>query len=259
MSFDVGADAYGLFMGRFSEPLASEFAALLDVQRGQRALDVGCGPGALTAVLVRQLGAESVSAAEPSTSFLSAARTRLPGVDVRHAAAERLPFADDEFDLAVAQLVVHFMADPEAGIAEMARVTRSGGLVAGCVWDHNGGRGPLAVFWRAVHDLDPTAADESQLPGARDGHLVELFTRAGLRDAEQATLTVTTTFSGTNEWWYPYTLGVGPAGAYLATLEPTHRERIRTRCTELLPAGPFTVEATAWAATAHAPRTERRR
>jgi SAM-dependent methyltransferase len=163
-----------------------------------------------------------------------------------------LPFADDEFDLVVAQLVVHFMADPDAGIAEMARVARPGGLVAACVWDHHGGRGPVSVFWRAVRDLDPAAPDESDLPGARDAHLVELFTRAGLHDAAQTTLTVSAAYTGTDEWWHPYTQGVGPAGAYLATLEPAQCERVRTRCAELLPTGPFTLQATAWTATGRA-------
>ena len=252
MSFDVGEDTYGAFMGRYSEPLAAKFAALLHVHDGQRALDVGCGPGALTAVLAERLGADSVAAVDPSASFVSAARARLPEVDIRQGAAESLPFADSEFDLAATQLVVHFMSDPAAGIAEMARVTRPGGLVSACVWDHAGGRGPLAVFWRAVRDLDPAARDESDLPGVRDGDLLELLGHAGLGDAMQTTLTVGATFADFDEWWHPFTLGVGPAGAYLAALEPAHRESLRIRCTQLLPAGPVNVSATAWAAWARA-------
>ena len=174
MSFDVTADAYGRFMGRFSEPLAVRFVEQARVRRGQRALDVGCGPGALTAQLVERLGTEAVSAVDPSAPFVAAARDRFPGVDVRSGAAEQLPYPDDSFDLALAQLVVHFMADPVAGLREMARVTRPGGLVAACVWDHAGGGGPLASFWQAVHDLDPQAAGESGLAGAREGHLTEL-------------------------------------------------------------------------------------
>ena len=248
MSFQVSADAYGRFMGRFSEPLAAEFVRLVDPSPGQRALDVGCGPGALTEVLVSRLGAGLVAAVDPSEPFVEAARERLPGVDVRLGPAEALPFADDEFDLTVAQLVVHFMADPVAGIAEMARVTRPGGLVAACVWDFAGGRGPLSDFWRAVHDLDPQSRGESDLAGAREGHLVELFGRAGLREIRPATLTVRVHYSSYDEWWEPYTLGVGPAGAYVAQLDPTRRQELRAHCAELMPHGPFDLEAVAWTA-----------
>ena len=144
MSFDVSADAYTRFMGRYSEPLAAVFADLAGVRPGQRALDVGCGPGALTAELAGPLGASEVCAVDPSESFAVAAGERLPGVTVSVAAAERLPFPDGAFDAVVAQLVVHFMADPVAGLREMGRVTRRGGVVGACVWDHGGGHGPLA-------------------------------------------------------------------------------------------------------------------
>ncbi|MGH3286250.1 MAG: class I SAM-dependent methyltransferase, partial [Streptosporangiaceae bacterium] len=109
-------------MGQYSEPLAPRFAYLAGIGNGQRVLDVGCGPGALTGELVSRVGVASVSAADPSASFAAAARERLPGVDVRQAAAEQLPFADDTFDAALAQLVVHFMADPVQGLREMRRV-----------------------------------------------------------------------------------------------------------------------------------------
>ncbi len=142
MTFNVAADAYGKFMGQYSEPLAVPFADAAGVRAGQRALDVGCGPGALTAQLVERLGADAVSAIDPSPPFVAAMRERFPAVDVHAGVAEMLPFPDDDFDLALAQLVVHFMDDPVAGLREMARVTRPGGSIAACVWDHAGGGGP---------------------------------------------------------------------------------------------------------------------
>jgi SAM-dependent methyltransferase len=248
VSFDVSADAYGRFMGRYSEPLAVQFADLAAVGPGQRVLDVGCGPGALTAELVRRTGTDTVSAVEPSESFAAAVRERLPGVDVRQSPAERLPFPDGAFDAAMAQLVVHFMTDPVAGLREMGRVTRPGGVISACVWDHAGGRGPLAVFWRAVRQLDPAAGDESDLAGVREGHLAALFAQAGLNGTEVTTLTVQTGYASFGDWWEPFTLGVGPAGAYVASLTPDRRAALRDQCRQLLPAGPVEISATAWAA-----------
>lgn len=234
-------------MGRFSEPLAAQFLALGGARRGQRALDVGCGPGALTTELVERLGSGAVSAIDPSEPFVAAIRSLFPQLDVRCAVAEALPFPDGSFELALAQLVVHFMTDPDLGLREMARVTGPGGLIGACVWDHAGGGGPLAVFWRAVRELDPQARDESELAGAREGHLVELFDRAGLHDVEPRTLTVRAGFATFDEWWEPFTLGVGPAGAYVGQLDARQRDDLRVRCAQLLPQAPFEIEASAWA------------
>jgi SAM-dependent methyltransferase len=248
VSFDVSADAYLRFMGRYSEPLAEQFADLAGVGPGQRLLDVGCGPGALTAELVRRAGADAVSAVEPSASFAAAVYTRLPGVDVRRSEAEQLPFPDDAFDATLAQLVVHFMTDPVLGLREMGRVTRPGGVVAACVWDHAGGRGPLTAFWSAARELDPAARDESGLAGAREGHLASLFAQAGLGQAEATTLTVRVRHASFEQWWEPFTLGVGPAGAYAASLTPGRQDELRERCRRLLPDGPVEISATVWAA-----------
>ena len=248
VSFDVSADAYLRFMGKYSEPLAGQFADLAGIGAGLRVLDVGCGPGALTAELVRRVGPSAVHAVEPSASFAAAARERLPGVDIQQATAEHLPFADASFDAALAQLVVHFMNDPVQGLREMGRATQPGGTVAACVWDHGGGRGPLGTFWRAVRELDPAADDESGLPGARDGDLARLFAQAGLDAARISTLTVRVRQASFGEWWEPFTLGVGPAGAYVASLPADGQVALREQCRRLLPPGPIEISATAWAA-----------
>lgn len=246
MAFTVSADAYGRFMGRYSEPLAVQFAELAHVRSGQRVLDVGCGPGALTAQLVQRAGPDAVAAVDPSAPFVAAARARFPDVDVRSAVAEELPFADRTFDASLAQLVVHFMTDPVGGLREMARVTRPGGLLAACVWDHAGGRGPLSVFWRAAHDVDPQVSDESGRPGAREGGLEELCAAAGLARVDSSQLTVHVRFERFDDWWEPFTLGVGPAGDYVAQLDTSHREALRDRAAELLAPEPFDVSASAW-------------
>ena len=248
VSFDVGADAYGRFMGRYSQPLAAAFVQLAGVVPGQRALDVGCGTGALTAELAQLLGAEAVSAVDPSEPFVAAVRSRFPGADVRLLSAEHLPYPDGGFDCTLASLVVSFMTDPVAGLAEMARVTRPRGLVGATVWDHAGKTGgPLAPFWGAVLDLDPDAHDESGLAGVREGQLVQLFDAAGLHDLVSTTLTVHVALADFNDWWEPFTLGVGPAGDYVARLDERGREQLKARCAELFPSsGPFEVAASAW-------------
>jgi SAM-dependent methyltransferase len=248
MAFAVSADAYDRFMGRYSSRLAPVFADFAGVAAGMRVLDVGCGPGALTAELVRRLGADNVAAADPSESFVAAARERYPGVDVKRAAAEELPFGDGEFDAALAQLVVHFMRDPVAGLRESARVVRPGGVVAACVWDHAGDRGPLSLFWTAARDLDPAVPDESDLAGAREGHLGELFRAAGLGDVEEGEVSVELEHPTFEEWWEPFTLGVGPAGAYARSLDADGLAALRERCRTLASDPPLRVSAYAWAA-----------
>ena len=248
MSFDVDATAYDSFMGRYSILLAPQLADLADVAEGGRVLDVGCGTGALTGELVDRLGASSVSAIDPSPSFVASVRERYPGVEVQQADAERLPFPDDSFEAALAQLVVHFMSDPVAGLAEMARVTGREGVVAACVWDHAGGQGPLSLFWSVARDLDPGVEDESGLAGAREGHLAELFTAAGLRQIEELPLVVEAQHPSFDEWWEPFTLGVGPAGAYVVSLPQKERAALREQCRHALPAAPFVLRARAWVA-----------
>ena len=248
MSFTAGPEAYDRFMGRYSTPLAPRFADFASIGEAQRVLDVGCGPGALTGELVRRFGADAVAAVDPSPGFVEAAGQRNPGVDVWRAEAESLPFDDGAFDAALAQLVVHFMTDPTAGIAEMRRVTGPGGVVTACVWDHAGGAGPLARFWDAARELDPGVADESDLPGAREGDLERLLHEAGLDDVEERLLTVEIEHGSFDEWWEPFTLGVGPAGAYVQGLAEDARDRLRERCRELHPDAPFAVSASAWAA-----------
>ena len=248
MTFAVPADAYDRFMGRYSGPLAPLFADAARVHAGQRILDVGCGPGALTGELVRRLGADAVAAVDPSPSFVDAAQSRFPGVDVRLAVAEELPFAGESFDVALAQLVVHFMSDPVAGLREMARVTRPDGVVAACVWDHHGGRGPLSPLWDVVHELDPAAENESRFAGSRGGHLTELFEAAGLTHVEETSLTVSIEHPTFDEWWEPYTLGVGPAGNYLEKLDPQSRTALRDRLRARRPDEPFVIDASAWTA-----------
>jgi SAM-dependent methyltransferase len=253
MGFEVPAESYDAFMGRYSRHLAGPMADLAGVTSGNRVLDVGCGPGALTTELAARVGAAAVTAIDPSEQFVLATRGRVPGATVERASAENMPFPDGRFDAALAQLVVHFMTDPVAGLREMGRVTRPDGAVAACVWDHAaGGSGPLSVYYEALHEVDPSRPNESDRPGTRPGHLAALFAAAGFEGIDEVTLTARVEHPTLEEWWGPFELGVGPTSEAFAELGPERVAQVRERCREALPPAPFTVEARAWAVCARA-------
>lgn len=252
-TFRSSADAYDRHVGRYGAPLAAALIAFARVEQGMRALDVGCGPGALTAALAARLGGASVCGAEPSEPFAEACRARLPGVEVVVATAEALPFADDGFDAALSQLVVNFMRDPEAGVREMVRVTRPGGVVASCVWDYAGEMTLLRAFWDAAREVIPesAAADEGAvMPWCAEGELADLWRAAGLGEVRSEPLEVRVSYADFEDLWAPFTTGVGPAGAFCrgldddprAALHDAYRRRLRVGD------GPFLLTARAWAA-----------
>lgn len=255
MSFVVAADSYDRFMGRYSRLLAPLFADFAGVGPGAQILEVGCGPGALTTELVARAGADAISAVDPSPPFVEAIRQRFPGITVERASAEALPFPDSEFDASLAQLVVHHMTDAVAGVREMGRVTRSGGVVAACVWDLAGGRTPLSPFWKAVEEFDPEARDESDFPGTREGELEEIFSSAGLMDVEDDAITFDVEHDTFEQWWDPFLLGVGPAGRYVADLDLESQERLAALIRARFPTAPFTLSFRVWAARGLAPGT----
>ena len=248
MSFDVSGDAYDRFMGRFSTPLAPELADFARVASGQRVVDVGCGSGVLTAELARRVGAENVAGADPSP-MLRAAAKRVPGADLKEASAEALPWPDDSFDAALAQLVVHFMSDAAAGVDEMARVTRPGGVVAACTWDFaGGGMELLGTFWRAMRAVDPSIESESSRFGDR-AELDVLWRDRGLAEVETEPLEVSSRYETFDELWSSFQNGVGPAGQRLVSLPPEVREAVRTEYFSLIgePSGSFELRGRAWA------------
>ena len=250
MRFTATADAYDRYMGRYSRPLARELIAFARVEPGSRVLDVGCGPGSLTAALAETLGAANVSAADPAEQFVDACAERVPGADVRRAAAEQLPWPDDEFDATLSQLAVNFYADPEAGIRELRRVTRPGGVVAACTWDYANGMEMLRLFWQAAVALDPDAPAQSEAMRMRsEAELREAWEDAGLADVGTGELVVETRYADFDDFWEPFLGGVGPGGAYVASLDEERRAALREECRRRLgaPAGAFTLAARACA------------
>lgn len=250
MGFDVAGEAYDRYMGRYSRLLSPLLADLAGVRAGMRVLDVGCGPGALTGHLVDLLGAGNVAAADPSAPFVTACAARFPDADVRRAAAAELPWPDDGFDAALAQLVVNFLPDPVAGVAEMRRVVRPGGVVAACTWDYGAGMRMLRQFWDAAVALDPAAPDEAgTMPCTTGPELAAAWRDAGLLDVRTTALQVSTDYADFDELWAGFELGVGPAGAHVVGLDPAGRAALRAELRRRVgaPDGPFRLGARAWA------------
>ena len=252
-TFRAAAETYDRHVGRYAPALGAALIEFGGIESGMRALDVGCGPGALTAELVRRLGAANVCGAEPSEPFAEACRERV-GVEVVSAPAEALPFEDGSFDAALSQLVVNFMSDAAAGVGEMARVTRSGGLVASCVWDYAGEMTLLRAFWDAAREVDPAlaaAADEGVvMRWCGEGELGELWQTAGLREVRTGPLVVSAAYADFDDLWAPLPTGIAPSGAFCKSLDADGQAALSEAYRRRLGVGdgPFQLSARAWAA-----------
>jgi ubiquinone/menaquinone biosynthesis C-methylase UbiE len=241
--FDVSEAAYDKFMGRYSVRLAPVFADFAGIEAGQRVLDVGAGTGALAAELARR--GVHIAAAEPAPSFVAALRSRLPPVDVRQAAAEDLPWPDGSFDAALAQLVVTFMRDAPAGLVEMRRVVRPGGVVAVCMWDRDGME-MLAAVNRTQRALDPSQPTPEQRTLYRSRETLKDLVGEG---AQSELLEVESEYAGFEELWSTVVDGAGPAGVWAKSLDDQQRAAARDEMYRQVgsPSGAFTLTGRAWA------------
>lgn len=216
--FSGSSDAYDRFMGRYSIPLAARFADFVGVAASRRALDVGAGTGALTQELVARLGVENAAAAEPSPDYAATLRERFPGLDVREAPAEALPWDDGSFDCALAQLVVVFLNDVPRAARELRRVTRPGGVVATCMWEVEG-----VEMMNALNEIRQRLLPGGWSPSTdyRDeASLRNLFEEAGLRDVETSRLEVSVEYETVDELWEPAIHVGGPGGPVVNSFSP---------------------------------------
>ena len=245
---------YERYVGRWSRQVAPMFLSWLNIPAGRRWLDVGCGTGALCAAIMDRRSPASVAGVEPSEGFLKIARENLGGRAALHqGSAMAIPLGHASVDVVVSGLVLNFVPDPRAALAEMARVTGQGGTIAAYVWDYAGKMELMRFFWDAAVELDPDAAklDEgARFPLCRPEALETLFAEAGLESVEVRPIDIQTRFTDFDDYWQPFLGGQGPAPAYAMSLDETARARLRDRIWERLPAevnGSISLMARAWA------------
>lgn len=263
MSAFANAEAYHDLMGRWSRALGNElirFARLLD---GTRILDVGCGIGSFSDAVLTVGQRTTVVGIDPSPAFVAGARARIPDRRASFAVgdAQRLAFPDGAFDAAVAMLVLNFVPDPSLAVAEMCRVTSEDGLVAACVWDYGGGMTMMNRFWEAAVALDPAAASshEAGMRFAHAGELGDAWRAAGLEKIREEPLEIRMRFTSFDDYWQPFLGGVGPSGAYVASISPDRRQaleaKLRAELWENRPETSRTLTARAWAVVGTVPES----
>ena len=247
-------EAYERYVGRWSRQVAPLFLQSLSVEAGRKWLDVGCGTGALCAAILDHCSPSSVTGVEPSEGFLETARENLGERAVLlQGSATAIPLGDASVDVVVSGLVLNFVPDQRGALAEMSRVTRSGGTIAAYVWDYADKMQLIRYFFDAAAEVDPHAStlDESRrFPVCRPDALMELFTRAGLRDVEVTAIDIDTPFTSFDDYWQPFLGGQGAAPAYAMSLDEAMRARLRERLRERIPTaadGSIALTARAWA------------
>jgi SAM-dependent methyltransferase len=247
------AEAYERFMGRWSRLLAPPFLSFSEVRGGESVLDVGSGTGALSFAAAGSTPDVRVTGIDPSAAYVAFANGRANArVRFEVGDAQQLRFPDGSFDKAVALLVFNFIPDPARALKELARVVRPSGIISAAVWDYSRDMKMLRLFWNEAVALDTAAEprDENRMPLCHEGELAGLWRSQGLDDVLQQPLDVTLRFESFDDYWAPFLLGQGPAGAYAASLPPERREQLRARLRERLLAGgpdrPFELQARAW-------------
>ena len=249
----ASAKAYEGMMGRWSMRLAPLFVDFARVRSGARILDLGCGTGSLVQTLADRATESKIVGIDPAQPFIDYCRERFTDRRISFDCGNgmELPYANDSFDHSLSLLVFQFIPQPEKAASEMRRVTRPGGTVAACTWDSDGG--VSAIFWEEAVRLDPAAEARAERPRHcnRQGQLTALWHETGLKDIDETALEIRTDFSSLDDYWLPFTKGVGPQGVYVADLSPERRGALRGALRKRLladrPDGPFSLRARALA------------
>jgi ubiquinone/menaquinone biosynthesis C-methylase UbiE len=258
------AQAYERFMGRWSRWVAPPLVEFADVPDAVRVLDVGSGTGSLAFAIARKNVRAHVSGIDPSAEYVEYAKSGNPfpeRVEFQTGDAQQLRFSDATFDASLSLLVFNFIPDPRKALQEIKRVTKPGGRVSAANWDYSSGMQMLRVFWDAAVSLEPSAEklDEKHMPLCRASELTKLWTQAGLQEVRETALDFTMRFESFADYWDPFLLGQGPAGAYVQTIGDVRLGALREEVKRRLPlAGEnraFELPARAWAVCGTVPVT----
>lgn len=249
------ADAYERFMGRWSRSLAPLLVRFADVRDAHAVLDVGSATGAVAAAVAASAPSATLVGIDPAAAYVAFAQSNRPTdrLTFEVGDARKMRFEAGAFDRTLSLLVINFIPDPEKALLEMKRVTRHAGIVAAAVWDYGEGMEMLRTFWDAAIALRPVdgAKDERHMPLCGRGELAALWRRGGFESVVEERLTIEARFSSFDDYWIPFTLKQGPAGAYAVGLAPAEREALRLRLRQRLvgdgPDHPFVLHARAWA------------
>ena len=227
------AAAYERSMGRWSRRLAPGFIAFAGLDGVRSVLDVGCGTGSLLFELAANSALHRLEGLDASDIYVRAAldRSADPRIGIQHGDACAMPFDDAAFDAALSQLVLQFIPDPAAAVAEMRRVVRPGGIVAAAVWNSGGGMPHQRMFWDTAAMLDPAAAalrgQTFNRPMTRRGDLRSLFEQTGLEDVSESSETIWMDFDGFDDFWGPIASGEGTLGKYVTALPAEAASRLQ--------------------------------
>ncbi|MDQ4044219.1 MAG: class I SAM-dependent methyltransferase [Chloroflexota bacterium] len=252
----ASGDAYEPYVGRWSRKVAQVFLGWLSVPTGARWLDVGCGTGALSSVILNAASPTEVVGIDPSNAYVTWAKSHLEDErsSFRLGDARNLPVPSAMFDVVVSGLVLNFVPEPVSAVREMARAARMGGVVAAYVWDYAHGMELMRRFWDAAVRLDPAAVDLDEgrrfAGTCQPDALAALFEDAELRAVETRAIDVPMVFRDFDDFWQPFLGGQGPAPGYVATLDETHRYALREHLRAELPVagdGKIALAARAWA------------
>jgi len=224
------AIAYEEMMVRWSSRLAGLFLDFAEVGDADNVLDVGCGTGSLVKGILERTRRAHVVGIDPAEPFIDYARASLPvsRASFDCGSALNLPYPDASFDRSLSLLVFQFLKQPGIAASEMRRVTRRGGTLAACTWDRTG-QEMSELFWEECVRLDPAAEEKARRPNVcnQAGQLAALWDAVGLEDVREVTLEMRTDFTCFDDFWLPYTKGVGAQGVYVASLSPETREVLR--------------------------------